>query len=70
MSVPFCIGDLTTGVAGEALCSEAWVSSDDWTVSDLEPTAIAGAFSAGFIVVGMCYLLGHAIRAILGTVRR
>jgi len=70
MSAIFCTGEVSTGMAGEALCSTAWVSSDDWTVSELDPAMVASAFSAGFVLVGIAYALGHAIRIIISAVRR
>lgn len=70
MGVPLCTGEVSTGAGGEAVCSVAWVSSDEWAISSMDPVTMAQAFGAGFVVVGMFYLLGHAIRAIISTVRR
>lgn len=49
MSVARCPGDISTGAAGEAVCSVPW-EVFDWA-SSIDPVEASLAFSAGFFIM-------------------
>jgi len=68
MATPHCAGTITTGGAGEALCSVAWSSpASSWAAVD--PADAASYFGAGFVFVVVAWATGKAVSVVLKAIR-
>lgn len=67
---------VATGSAGEALCLDslgapvAWEVQPEFDVSQLETEQLAGAFAAGFVIVGTAWAIGYGFRQVLRMIGR
>lgn len=69
MPSAICPGEITTGLYGEAICSEAWVSAT--TSFEAVDTAQAGAyFSTGLAFIVVAWAIGKSVALILSLIRR
>lgn len=65
---------VSTGADGSAQCTNgsgvvvAWVSVPPFDVSQLDFGQAGHAFAAGFVMVGMCWMLGRAVGMVLKAV--
>ena len=67
-----CDGDVLVATDGAPLCSGAWTLvpvPEPFTVEALDPSQMAEAFSAGFVIVGTCWAVGWAARALLSMIK-
>lgn len=66
---PFCPGTISTGLAGEALCSVAWETPETaWDAVD--PAEFGSYFAAGFVFVVVAWAVGKSVAVILDLIRR
>lgn len=60
-----------TGTNGEPLCLDsvsapvAWEIQPEFDVSQLEAEDLAGAYAAGFVIVGTAWAIGYGFRQVL-----
>jgi len=65
-----------TGLGGEALCVDglgapvAWEIQPEFDVSMLDADDLAGAYAAGFVIVGTAWAIGWGFRAVLRMIGR
>lgn len=70
---PANVVTLTDGVLG---CQDgsggavAWVVVPEFAISDLDAGQLAGAFAAGFVVMGTAFVIGQGFRHVLDMIRR
>lgn len=71
-----CPANLVTLASGELACQDgmggavAWVEIPEFDVSQLEVEQLAGAFAAGFVVMGTAFVIGQGFRHLLDMIRR
>jgi len=72
-----CPGNVATdSISGALECHDgsgavvAWVVTPSFDPSQLDTTQLAGAFSAGFVVVGTAWAIGWSVRALLRMIGR
>lgn len=70
MAIASCPGTIGTGVSGEATCTESWVAVEPFDIGDIDPEIAGSAFAAGFVIVGMAFVIGWSFRALLSMIRR
>ena len=67
-----CTGDVTVATDGAPLCSGAWTLvtvPEPFSVDQLDPALLSGAFVAGFTLIGVCWLAGWATRTVLSLLK-
>lgn len=67
-----CDGVLAFTVEGAPVCSGQWLLSplpEQFDLSQLDPSIIASAFTAGFVIVGSCWFAGWACKSILSILK-
>lgn len=70
-----CPATVVTATNGAALCQDvtgaavAWVQVPAFTISQLDTSFAGEVFGAGFVIVGMFWALGAAIRSVFSVVR-
>lgn len=67
-----CTGDVTTAVDGAPVCSSAWMLVQVPTTFDpltLDPTTVAQAFGAGFIIVASVVAACRVMKALLDAIK-
>jgi hypothetical protein len=70
MATPSCPGTISTGTGGEAVCTEAWVAVEPFDIADLDTDTASAAFASGFVIIGMAWAIGWAVRELLNMIRR
>jgi hypothetical protein len=65
-----CNADVTTSSTGAAQCTAggvavAWTVVPDFDFSQLDSASSAGAFSAGFVLVGIGWAIGRSFGVVL-----
>lgn len=69
MATPSCPGTIgTEPVTGAATCTEAWVAVEPFDIAQLDPEVAASAFAAGFVIIGIAFVTGWALRAVLKAI--
>lgn len=67
---------VATGSAGEVRCLDslgapvAWEVQPEFDVSQLESEQLAGAYAAGFVLVGTAWAIGFGFRQVLRMIGR
>ncbi|HTD72155.1 MAG TPA: hypothetical protein VK652_01410 [Steroidobacteraceae bacterium] len=67
---------ISTGSSGELLCLDslgapvAWEVQPEFDVSQLESEDLAGAWAAGFVLVGTAWAIGYGFRSVLRMIGR
>jgi hypothetical protein len=67
----FCAGNVTTSSVGAAQCVDgsggalAWTLVPDFDIAQLDTPTMGGAFSAGFVMVGMGWVLGKLFGSVI-----
>lgn len=75
MSTITCTGTITTDASGAPLCTDgaggliAWTVEPTFEISQVLEGDAAAYFGAGLGLVAVSYAVGHALRALLGTIR-
>ena len=70
-----CPANVVTSASGSAQCVSSsgapvqWVAVPPFSVAQLDTTQSGEAFAAGFVIVGMCWALGRAVKLIMSVVR-
>jgi len=68
MATPHCPGTITTGLAGEALCSVAWETpASSWETVD--PADAGSYFAAGFTFIVVAWATGKGVAILLKAIR-
>lgn len=71
-----CPANVSTLPDGSAACLDgsgavvAWQVVPQFDVSQLDTMQAGEAFAAGFVIVGTCWAIGRAVRAVLEVIRR
>lgn len=66
-----CSGEVTSQ-SGTPQCSGNWVltqAPEQFDVSQLDPAMMAGAWSAGFVLIGTCFYAGRCFKILLSMIR-
>lgn len=70
-----CAGVIVTDAAGVPACQDqlgaplAWQQVPQFTASALEADQLAGAFAAGFVIVGTAWAIGKGFQILLSMLR-
>ena len=66
-----CDGVVTVAGDGAPLCSGVWTLvpvPEPFSVEQLDPAMLAAAFTAGFVLLGACWLAGKLCRVLLSMI--
>lgn len=69
-----CPATVTTDATGAPLCLDgtsaavAWQVTPEFDPSQIDPLLGSQYFAAGFVIVGICWALGKAVRTVLATI--
>jgi hypothetical protein len=70
-----CDGVITTDANGVPSCTDglgvtlAWVNVEPFQPSDVDPAIAGQLFAGGFVVYGVCWVMGRAVRALLQAIK-
>jgi len=70
-----CPGVVVTDTNGAPLCQDdlgaplAWEMHQEFAIEDLDPALASGAFSAGFVIVGIGMVVGMGFRLVLSLLK-
>jgi hypothetical protein len=71
----YCSGVISTSALGAAQCTDgggtavAWTFVPDFDITQLDTPSMGGAFSAGFVMVGMGYVIGKLFGTVLSILK-